>query len=327
MSKIHYFQRYSSIENTVTNNTLQLFARIYSYSPARASSFLSELTGETIAIGIEISQQGRAGKSVPDGSIVQRSFKILIEAKVDSPLDTKQLLRHADTFFDEKQKLLLLLTKQSIGKEEQVIDRLIRAKFPDVIFKNVTYERICNAIKGLFKEHESTMSELVEDYVEYCNDVELFDQARYLLRVLPCSQSIDMNLKHGIYFHTSDRGYTSHAYVGIYANKVVRAILEIESIFDITYEKGILTKTLVSGKDTEEFDNALVEVINEAKKLRNWEISMGHRFFCGKVEDTYFEKTSIGGIQGARFFNLQELLKDVKNLKDTADRLKQLKWQ
>ena len=29
MPKIHYFQRYSSVENTVTNNTLQLLARIY----------------------------------------------------------------------------------------------------------------------------------------------------------------------------------------------------------------------------------------------------------------------------------------------------------
>ena len=30
MSRIHYFQRYPSVENTVTNNTLQLLARIYS---------------------------------------------------------------------------------------------------------------------------------------------------------------------------------------------------------------------------------------------------------------------------------------------------------
>ena len=40
MSKIHYFQRYSSPENVVTNNTLHLLERIYSYSPEKASQLL-----------------------------------------------------------------------------------------------------------------------------------------------------------------------------------------------------------------------------------------------------------------------------------------------
>jgi hypothetical protein len=68
MSKIHYFQRYSSIENTVTNNTLQLLARIYDYSASAASDVLSQLTGDEIEIGIEIKQQARVGNAVPDGS-------------------------------------------------------------------------------------------------------------------------------------------------------------------------------------------------------------------------------------------------------------------
>ena len=58
MSKIHYFQRYSSVENTVTNNTLQLLARIYDYSVSRASQLLTNITDEAIEIGIEINQQG-----------------------------------------------------------------------------------------------------------------------------------------------------------------------------------------------------------------------------------------------------------------------------
>ena len=84
MPKIHYFQRYSSFENTVTNNTLQLLARIYNYSALKASQLLSELTCESIEIGIGINQQERGKESVPDGSIIQKSFKILIESKVYS---------------------------------------------------------------------------------------------------------------------------------------------------------------------------------------------------------------------------------------------------
>ena len=60
MAKIHYFQRYSSVENTVTNNTLLLFARIYNYSPVQASKLLTDLADEPIEIGMEIRQQVRA---------------------------------------------------------------------------------------------------------------------------------------------------------------------------------------------------------------------------------------------------------------------------
>lgn len=76
MAKIHYFQRYSSLENTVTNNFLLLIARIYDASPAKASEFLSAVTGNPIEIGMEISQQNKnAPKSIPDGALIQRSFK------------------------------------------------------------------------------------------------------------------------------------------------------------------------------------------------------------------------------------------------------------
>jgi hypothetical protein len=82
MPKIHYFQRYSTVENTVTNNTLQLIARIYNYSNGQASKLLTDIIGEPVEIGIEVNQQERATDSVPDGSIIQRSFKVLIESKV-----------------------------------------------------------------------------------------------------------------------------------------------------------------------------------------------------------------------------------------------------
>jgi hypothetical protein len=327
MSKIHYFQRYSSVENTVTNNTLQLIGRIYDYSAASVSKVLSELTGEAIDIGIEINQQERAGNSIPDGSIIQRSFKILIEAKVDSPPDVNQLVSHANAFGGESQKLLLLLTKHSIGKLEKEISEKIRLKYPDVIFKSITYEAICNSIKGLFKEHESSMAALVEDYIEYCNDAALFDQAKFLLRIVPCGKSIDLNNKYGIYFHPFDRGYTQHAYIGIYALKSVKAILEIESVFEVAFANGHLKKSVVQGLETDKFDTALIEIIKEAKEQCGYEIAMGHRFFCGKTADTDFRKLSPNGIQGARFLNLRDLLGEINGLDDVAGRLKTLDWK
>lgn len=327
MSKIHYFQRYSSVENTVTNNTLQLLARVYAYSTTQASQLLTDLTGESIEIGIELKQQKGGPGSVPDGEIIQRSFKILIESKVDSATDADQLLRHAGSFLGEDQKVLLLLTREPIGKTEDDIKAQISAQHPNVIFKNVTYEGICRVIKTLFREYEYEMCALVDDYVEYCNDTGLFDQSRYLMRIVPCGQSLDINRKHGIYFHPSDRGYTQHQYVGIYRDKAVQLLWKIDSVFDIDYDGVQINKTLIQGRDTNEYDGKLVSIIKDAKTVCGYEIASGCRFFCGTPIDTNFVKSSPGGIQGARLVNLREIIGDFGDASEVAQRLMGKQWE
>jgi hypothetical protein len=328
MSKIHYFQRYSSVENTVTNNTLQLFARIYNYSITQASKLLSDITGEPIEIGIEINQQSRAQKSVPDGSIIQRSFKVLIEAKVDAEVDVKQILRHAASFSSESQRVLLLLTKQPIAKEyEDKINKQISEAHPVVIFKSITYEGICKAITGLFKDYEYEMSSLVDDYVEYCNDANLFDQSMFLMRIVPCSKSIDINKKYGVYFQPSDRGYTKHSYVGIYANKSVKSVWEIDSVFDVELNGTNFKKKLIQGRDTNDYDEKIISIIKDAKTVCGYSVESGHRFFCGLPVETDYNKSSSGGIQGARFINLKNVIGDFANTDDIAKKLNGKQWE
>ena len=326
MSMIHYFQRYSSLENTVTNNTLQLVARIYEHSATAASTFLTNVTGEPVEIGLEIAQQQSAKDSVPDGAIIQRSFKVLIEAKVDAPTDPDQLLRHAGAFATESQKLLLLLTKQPIGSAEGEISALIGKRYPDVVFKNVTYEAICEAAQGLFKEHETSMRALVDDYVEYCSDADLFDQSRFLLRIVPCGQSLDLNKKYGIYFQPSDRGYSRHAFIGIYADKSVQAILDVEGVFDVDIVDGRLTRVIVEGADTDRFDARLREMIEEAAVVCGWDVATGHRFFCGEILLTDFRKSSPGGVFGTRLLDLREFLSSFTGADDVAARLAGSEW-
>lgn len=328
MSKIHYFQRYSTVENTVTNNTLQLLARIYNYSASQASKFLTDLTGEAIEIGIEINQQERGKDSVPDGAVIQRSFKILIEAKVDSPVDDAQLVKHAGSFTSESQKILILLTKQVITKPEQErLARLISEAVPDVVFRNVTYEAVCNATTGLFKDYESEMAALVDDYVEYCNDASLFDQSKYLMRILPCGKSVEINKRYGIYFHPSDRGYTKHTFVGIYANKTVQTLWALDSVFDVEMKGSKLAKKLVEGRATNEYDEGLVAIVKAAKEECGYDIESGHRFFCGAPQETDYRKTSSGGIQGARFVNLRNELGQFSDAADVASKLRSKQWK
>lgn len=328
MSKIHYFQRYSSQENTVTNNTLQLLARIYDYSPYQASKLLTDLTGESIEIGIEIKQQEPTKNAVPDGAIIQRSFKILVESKVDSGVNEEQLLRHIEDFTHEVQKILILLTKQPIGKvEEKSISRKISEKAPDVVFKNITYKAICDAAKELFKEYEYEMYALIGDYVDYCNDMGLFDQSKYLMRMVPCGKSIELNQKYGIYFSPKDRGYTKHSYTGIYANRSVHCIWENESVFDIEFDGSILTKKeLIEGRNTDDYDQNIIDIIKDAALKPGYLVASGHRFFCGNRINTDYKKASSGGILGARFVNLKDVLGDYTDTLDIATKLKDQKW-
>lgn len=329
MSTIHYFQRYSSLENAVTNNTLQLFARIYDYSPSHAARLLTELTGEQIEIGIEIHQQGRTGSAIPDGAIIQRGFKILIESKVNAPMDAEQLLRHASTFKGESQRILLLLMTREAGPSEiEEISKRIARDHPGVIFKSITYHAICTAIKDLFENYEAEMQSLVQDYIAYCNDTGLSDQSQHLMRISPCGDSYELNEKYGIYFHPSDRGYTKHSFAGMYTQKSVRCLWLIESVFDVSFDGRSLARTTVQGRDTADYDKKIIAMIQEAKDICGYDIRLGHRFFCGKeVFRTNYIKSSAYGIQGARFVNLQEEVGEYADARDVALKLDSKTWE
>ena len=331
MSKIHYFQRYSSRENVVTNNTLQLLERMYSYSPVKVSQFLTELTGEAIEIGIEINQQQRGPRGIPDGQIVQRSLKILIESKVDGEPDVNQLLRHSKSFYADGQNILLLLTREALGRsKEEEIGRLVSKGKHPVVFKSITYEGICRAAQPLFREFEYEMRSLVSDYEEFCNEMSLFDQSRYLMRIVPCGVTFELNKKHGVYFRPKDQGYTNHRFLGVYTRKSVQVIWEVESVFDAEWRNGKLVKECVDGRDTDDYDESIVGIIRETKKECGFDVSAGHRFFCGIPVETDFSKSSWGGIQGPRFVNLRDFVEGSSeewNASEVAAELRGKQWE
>lgn len=330
MSKIHYFQRFSSKENTVTNNTLQLIARIYNHSPNIASEFLNELTAEEISIGLTIAQQPIQSQSIPDGIVSQSSFKILIEAKVQAPTnDVDQLLRHCKGFRSEENQILLFLTVQQIPVARlQFIKAEIAKIDPQITFKNVTYRAICDACAGLYGDHEPQMKALVEDYIEYCNDSELFDQSSDLLRIVPCGKSLLLNEEYAMYFHPSNKGYTKHRFEGIYSQREVKFLIDIKHVFDVTLLNGEVNKVFVEGTFTAEYDEKIKSMSRDAKIKCGYDIDKDHRFFCGIIAPTSYKKKSPNGIQGARFINLEKVVGSVAHLgvDEVAKKLIGLTW-
>lgn len=265
--------------------------------------------------------------SVPDGTVIQSSFKIVIETKVDSPVNVDQLVRHASNFSGEEQKILLLLTKHELGALEASIRQELAQAARDVIFSSVTFEDVIEATQGLFQPYEYEMTNLVRDYEEYCWDAGLVDRSRFLLRIVPCGNSLAINVRHGIYFHPTDRGYSEHRYTGVYKDKRVQALWENESVFDVALVDGELKKEFVSGLDTDKYDERLRAIIADAEVECGYEIATGHRFFCGTPNPTEFVKSSWGGIMGQRYVDVEEVVGKFQGAAELAAKLASETWE
>ena len=82
---IHYFQRYHRKEDVATANTMLLLSRLYSYSPTVFYTFLkNEYFSNTFNPEIFFNLQEKNSNSVPDATIGQESFKIVIETKLEN---------------------------------------------------------------------------------------------------------------------------------------------------------------------------------------------------------------------------------------------------
>lgn len=329
MSQITYFPRYSTKENAVTNTVLHLFAQINNESTERLKELLSKLINdsndEEIPLGVSFNQQIRNGDSIPDGQIVQEQLKIIIETKVDAGVNLDQLKRHFNAFKKgERSNYLILLTvdqpSPAIFTETNKI-----AQNSGVTFKPIIFERLYNLLEDFCKEHETHLKHVVEDFRSYCSDMELLPDNRRWLRIVPCGKSKELNKKWNLYYQPTYRSYRSHEYIGIYYDKSVRHIGKIVATYDIDQSGSLVC---VEGNDEERFHERIRNMIKETKEQIGWNVDAGHRFFCvDQLENTHFEKTSYGGIQGPRFWDISKILKKDITDKELAERLSEETWK
>ena len=81
--KIHYFQRYHEKENVATANTMLLLSRLYSYSSDKFFRFLkSEYFADSFDPELVFTLQEKSVDSIPDATITQEGFKIVVETKL-----------------------------------------------------------------------------------------------------------------------------------------------------------------------------------------------------------------------------------------------------
>lgn len=99
MSQFIYFQKYHGKENVHSSNVLYMLQKIYYYNPRNFYEFLKVLLDSEEADSwiLQFKTQEKHAKGVTDFSIIQNSFKIVVEAKEKyNCFNPSQIERHLE---------------------------------------------------------------------------------------------------------------------------------------------------------------------------------------------------------------------------------------
>ncbi|MCB9167790.1 MAG: hypothetical protein H6595_09985 [Flavobacteriales bacterium] len=338
MSKVHYFPRYSQRENVITNNTLLLLNLFYKERPSLFEDVLNSLLGEEaeISVGIDVVQQGRIHKgTVPDANISQSSFRLVLETKRGTDFTRDQLTGHLEAFKAESTKILLLLSNEPL--DEHTLARLVdpSALTAGVRVVSRSFEDLIQAAKASINEREYELLELVDDYRQFCDTMDVLPWSKYWLRANTAGWSYAENMKYGVYYESLDKGTFDHHYFGLYADKEVCAIGKMENsvraelvddeLVNVESDKGV--------EVTPEQRERIKAIIHAAKLGRGrYDVSKGCRFFIvDKFFETSFKKSTPYPIRKWRDFDLRDYLgKNLTEMPPTeviAERLKNKTWE
>lgn len=341
MSNLHYFHRYSQKENVVTNNTLLLLSRLYAHSALYFEAFLADLLGaDAPGVGVRFTQQDAGSKeSIPDGVLEQRSFKIVLETKLHSKPEQDQLVRHLQSFGNEERQILLVLTPTRPEKNRQrELETSVKA-YNDKQGLHVepvftTFRQLIYSYGGALAAHDTEMQYLLDDYTDFCATFgkdQLLPRDEYTLRAVPCGKTFEDNIDLRLYYQPVDRSSRNHKYLGIYRDKLVRYIGEIQKVVSADLIDG---KILSKEPDIEEDEKRRIkDAIDRSHGVPGYQVDTGHEFYLVKeFYETSFEKVSPGGLQNQRYFDLADELglddrDTLPHVDEVAKRLRGRTWR
>lgn len=334
--KIHYFQRYHSKENVATANTMLLLSRLYSYSSDKFFRFLkSEYFSDRFEPEIVFTLQEKSEESVPDATITQEGFKIVVETKMSDWFHSDQLLRHLKSFKEERNKVLIIIAPELMAKdkkakfEEQLREYNENHAYP-VIHINTTFELLAEAVQGVIDDRDYEMQDVLDDYLNYCyNDsLILVPDSWKWMRVQLAGTTFDFNIRQKLYYDDIDRGFRAHDYLGLYKEKSIRAIGRITDIITAVLEEdGEITYSVEKGEIDDNKKRGIAIVIEDGKNY-GYSLTKTRFFFVDKFYETDFRKTTPRAPMGSRVFDLTQVM-GVSELPDTsviAEKLKSITW-
>ena len=334
--KIHYFQRYHSKENVATANTMLLLSRLYSYSSDKFFRFLkSEYFSDRFEPEIVFTLQEKSEESVPDATITQEGFKIVVETKMSDWFHSDQLLRHLKSFKEERNKVLITIAPELMAKDKKAkFEKQLREynenhDYP-VIHINTTFELLAEAVQGVIDDRDYEMQDVLDDYLNYCyNDsLILVPDSWKWMRVQLAGTTFDFNVRQKLYYDDIDRGFRAHDYLGLYKEKSVRAIGRITDIITAVLEEdGEITYSVEKGEIDDNKKRDIAIAIDDGKNY-GYSLTKTRFFFVDTFYETDFRKTTPRAPMGSRVFDLTQVM-GVSELPDTsviAEKLKSITW-
>lgn len=323
--KIHFFQRYHTKENVDTANAMLLLSRLYSYSPDKFYSFLGIILPENANIELVFNMQEKIKNgTIPDATITQLSFKIVVETKLYGQFGIQQLAGHLGSFKNEDYKVLLTLDPKPMSSElKTALDKEIlsyNSQFKsNIIHHHLTFEELINHISEVIDDRDYDMQDVLEDYREYCYFGGLIPNDWKRMRVQLAGTTFEINKKLNLYYDNAVRGFSGHKYLGLYSQKAVRAIGNISAVVTAVPCGNSLDIEVEKGNFTNDMKQKIMEAIEDAKNYGYNLYDIKHRyFFVDKFFDTFFEKETKGAPMGSRMFDLCDLL-GLEKLPDTAE--------
>ncbi len=331
--KIHYFQRYHSKENVATANTMLLLSRFYAYSSDKFFRFLkSEIFSDAFEPEIIFNLQEKSKDSVPDATITQESFKLVVETKMSDWFSSDQLIRHLSSFGEERFKVLISLapTKMSEEKNEDFETKLKEhntfLKYP-IIHLNTTFEKIVEGIQGFIDDKDFEMQDVIDDYLSYCYKDNLIADSWKRMKMQLTSTTFDFNVRENVYYNNVSRAYSEHDYLALYKEKSIRAVGKIIAIITATTTDSGIKFKAERGELSQERKELIKEAIEDAKNY-GYVLSNERYFFVDKFYETDFKKVSSGAPMGSRLFDLTNVLglDKLPSTQEIANLLKLKTW-
>lgn len=345
MKEVHYFQRYHKGEDMHTGNAMLLLNRLYNYRPQYLYKLLGMLIGDVeifkfgLAIGMQ-ERNGSTGNSVPDAIISQNGFRICIETKIGDWFHIDQMQGHINTFkeVNDEYKILFSLSNTDTCKIHTKIDENVKIFNREkelegssrLFYKHITFEQIIDYIEQIILDRDYEFKDILEDYSNYCYENNLIDNSYKLLRIRAASETFDKNMEYNLYYDSTDRGFTKHAYLGLYRDKAVRLIGKVKKIVSAKLTDGNLTidnDVEVSSDERKRIYEAILDGKSHDYNL----VDVLHNYFIvEKFVETNYIKNSKGGLFGSRQINLESEcgIKNVKlqSIEDIALQLNNRVW-
>lgn len=330
---IHYFQRYHEKENVATANTMLLLSRLYSYSSDKFFRFLkTEYFSDSFNPEITFRLQEKSVDSIPDATITQESFKVVVETKMFDWFHDDQLIRHLNSFGDENQKVMITLAPELMEEEKKAIFEKKLKEYNEkhhhpVIHINTTFEAMANAISDVLDDRDYEMQDVLADYLNYCYTdglIPVSDAWKYM-RMQLAGTTLDFNMSANVYYDNAEHGFRAHDTLGLYKNKSVRAIGKVVAMITaVETEDGVKYNAEFSDL-TEERKETIAKAMADGDSHGYDLRTIEHRyFFVEKFYETDFKKITPRAPMGTRIFDLTQVLgtEDIPPMEELAERLK-----